>query len=268
MTRPTRLAIVPIACAATLVLTSCIPGVETARERRAFISAVALEAGLDVYATQPIGAFYRVDGLSAGIGQVETCRFAAYSPIPPNVATLPTLPAGERLYTDIGGRRDTLFRTSSLGVETYQLRSGGAIPYTPGDTLFLEVPGDDAGFPAANILVRTAEPFVFDEPGEGTEGQPLTVTWTASPLAGSLMTVSLRFNSIGGSDDPNAQIYCTFTDDGSGEVPANLTSSWIASAPASRSHFATRIRYTELVIDSRTSVTLLSYFERPTPPLP
>lgn len=239
-----------------------------AKERTGFISATAYDAGGGNYALRFLGAFYKYDGLVTGIGAPESCQGARYTPQNTSVATLPTVSAGEYLYTQIGGRKDTLFQSAGLGLTAYQLLTVNAVPFTPGDTLTVEVPGATGGFPGTVLKVRTAEAFTFDPVGTGTDGQPLTISWTPAPQPGSLMTFSLRFNSGGTAATPDAQIYCVFNDDGSGEVSAALANIWRATLPESRSVQAARIRQTEVVFDRDTKVTLLSYFERPLAPVP
>lgn len=262
-----RLLRLSLAVALAVSSTACIPDVGTGRERTGFISAVTYDAGGGNTSMRLTGAFYRYDGLQTGLQEPETCVGLPFSLVPPSVANLPSLDAGNFLFTDIGGRRDTLFRSSGLGITTYQLVSVVGIPFTGGDTLRLEIPGNVDGFPAGVMQVRTAEPFTFDPIGEPAEQQPLPITWTAAPQPGSLMTFSLRF-SDGTGDQPNVQIYCTFTDDGAGQVPADLAAIWASSAPVTRRVLATRIRVNELEFDRRTRAFLLSYFDQPLSPLP
>ncbi len=239
-----------------------------AKERTGFISATAYDAGGGNYALRFLGAFYKYDGLVTGIGAPENCQGAPYTPQNTTVATLPTLSAGQHLYTTIGGRKDTLFQSTGLGLTAYQLLTVNAVPFTPGDTLTVEVPGETGGFPGTVLKVRTSEAFTFDPIDPGTEGQPLTIRWTPAPQPGSLMTFSLRLNTGGTAATPNAQIYCVFNDDGTGEVSAALGNIWRGALPESRSVQAVRIRQTEVVFDQNTKVTLLSYFERPLSPVP
>lgn len=239
-----------------------------AKERTGFISATAYDGGGGGYAMRFLGAFYKYDGLVTGIPAAETCQGAPYRAENTTVATLPTVSAGQYLYTEVGGRRDTLFQSSGLGLLAYQLLTVNAVPFTPGDTLTVEVPGETGGFPGTTLKVRTAEAFTLSPVGTGTDGQPLTVTWTPAPQPGSLMTISLRLNGSGTSTTPDAQIYCVFNDDGSGDISAALAGVWRAAEPESRSVKATRIRQTEVVFDANTKVTLLSYFDQPLAPVP
>jgi hypothetical protein len=239
-----------------------------AKERTGFISATTYDGGGGNYALRFLGAFYKYDGLSTGIPAAETCQGGPYTPQNTSVASLPTLSAGQYLFTDIGGREDTLFQTLGLGITAYQLLTVNAVPFTPGDTLTIDVPGETGGFPGTVLKVKTAEAFTHDPIGTGTVGQPLGISWTPATSPGSLMTFSLRLNTTGTADQPNAQIYCVFNDDGSGEIGAALAEVWRAALPESRSVQASRIRQTEVVFDRNTKVTLLSYFDRPLAPVP
>jgi len=253
---------------AALGLTGCVNDRFNApRDRVGFISSLAFSTGGDTYATRPLGAFYRANGLAVNLGELETCVGVPYSIVPPTVATFPTVPAGQYLFTTLSGRSDTLFQTATLGLQTYQLLTVNAIPFVPGDTLTVEVPGDVSGFPGTTIRVRTAEPFEYNIPAAPTDNEPMTLTWTPAPAPGSYMVASLRLNNTGTGTDPDAQIYCLFNDDGSGQVPAPLTTVWNASLPESRSSLFTRVRFTTIEFDARTRLSLLSYFDRPTQPL-
>lgn len=254
--------------AALVALSACSDRFGPAKEKTGFISATAYDGGGSNFAMRFTGAFYRYDGLSTGIPAAETCQGAPFTTTPVSVATLPSISAGQHLYTVIGGRRDTLYQASGLGILAYQLLSVSAVPYTPGDTLTIEVPGEVGGFPGTTLKVRTAEAFSHAPVGTGTDGQPLTITWTPAPSPGSLMLFSLRLNSSGTAATPDAQILCVFNDDGSGEVSASLANIWRSALPESRSTKATRIRLDEHVFDANTKVTLLSYFDRPLEPLP
>jgi hypothetical protein len=254
--------------AGILSLAACNDRFGPAKERTGFISATAYDAGGGAYAMRFLGAFYKYDGLTTGIPAAETCQGGPFNSQNSTVATLPSLSAGQYLYTRLSGRVDTLFQSSGLGITAYQLLTVNAVPFIPGDTLTLEIPGETGGFPGATLRVRTAEAFTHDPVGTGTEGQPLTITWTPAPAPGSLMAFSLRFNSTGTATLADAQISCIFNDDGSGEVNASLAAIWRASQPESRSVKATRIRQTQVVFDANTKVTLLSYFDRPLEPVP
>ena len=250
-----------------VALTACVDGLSPASERTGFISATTVNIGAGPnYAVTFVGAFYRYDGLEVGFEPPETCQAYVYSSLPVPIASFPTIDAGDRLITTISGRQDTLLKTNALGVTSYQLAGTiGSVPLTPGDTLSIVIPGALAGFPAATVRVRTSEPFTFDPVGTAGETQPVPVTWTAAPAPGSVMLFYLRFSSLSTTDEPNTEIRCAFTDDGSGSVPVPFSSAWSAAPPGSRSVVVQRARLSTVSLDSKTRVSLLSFFDRPLP---
>jgi len=256
-----------IPVAAALLASGCIDGLSPASERTGFISAstVSLGGGTS-YGLTFIGAFYRFDGLEVGFEEPDACQGYVYTPGPIPVGTFPTVNAGDRLITLISGRQDTLVRSSVSGIESYTLSSSvGSVPMIPGDTLTVDIPGSLDGFPAVSVRVRTAEPYVFDPLVTPADGAPLAMTWTAAPAPGSLMLVYMRFSSLSTSDIPNTEIRCAFTDDGSGSLIPGFTSAWFNSPLASRSVVTQRARLTTAVVDSKTKVLLVSFFDRPLP---
>jgi hypothetical protein len=259
--RSARLATIPL----VFLLTGCIDALKPASERTGFVSASTVQTGAGPdYALKFIGAFYHFDGLQLGIEPPETCEVYVYTVTQPPVGQFPTVDAGPRLYTSVSGREDTLYKSTSLGIPTYQLAPIlGKIPFTPGDTLTLDIPGALGGMPPATLQVRTAEPFDHDPIGTATEGDPVTVTWTAATEPGSQMLFFLRFSSISVSDEPNVELRCAFDDDGSGTIQPPYSSAWSTAPEGSRSAVVQRVRYTRLDLDAKTSVTLISSFDRP-----
>ena len=74
-----------------------------------------------------------------------------YTPILTISGSLLTLNAGEFLFTSIGGRVDTLAPLLGLSLRVYSAIRPLGIPYTPGDTLAVTIPGSVSGFPASAI---------------------------------------------------------------------------------------------------------------------
>lgn len=247
-----------------LLLSGCVETLQPSRERTGFISASTVSVGAGpIYALNFTGAFYRYDDLGTGIEPPETCQAYNYSTDPTPLASLPTMSAGPALYTLVSGRADTLFTSDALGFTTYELTSVNSVPHTPGDTLTVEIPGALDGFPATTLRVRTAEPFTHDPVGTAASESPLPLTWTAAPAPGSLMLFYLRFNASGTSDLPDTEIHCAFTDDGSAQIIPPYSTAWSNASAVSRSVVAQRVRQTRVEIDSKTRVTLLSFFDVP-----
>lgn len=258
----------PALFAVALATTACIPTLENSRERTAYVSAVAHQAGASTYLLRLTAAFYQTEQSVSSLDSPEVCGGYPYSPLPPTLAFLPTLPAGQYLFTNVGGRTDTLFQSTAVGLTTYQLQSVPGIPFASGDTLTLTVPGDVQGFPALQARVRVAERFDYSPIVAPAEGEPLVLSWTPAPAPGALIVFSLRYNSSGVSDEPDAQVYCVFQDDGAGQVPVALSNAWRVSSVASRSVYASRVRRTTVEVDDRTRLILYSFFDVPTPAIP
>jgi hypothetical protein len=254
-----------------LGLTACIEGLTPARERTGFISAVTFfdSTAVDVFRVQYLGAFYRYDGLSTDIGTLDNCIPQQYVPQGPTIAFLPTLDAGAHVLAQLSGREDTLQADDASGLRLYRIPgTSNTVAFIPGDTLTMVIPGGEGGFPGMTVRVRTAEPFTFDPVGDPPEGQPLAITWTAATEPGSVIAFNLRFSNNSVDTIPNTQIRCLFVDDGNGQVDAVNANFWAGSDPASREVAVERIRRTTVQFDARTSVTLLSYFDRPLLPAP
>lgn len=164
-------------------------------------------------------------------------------------------------------REDTLHVVEQFGLRLYRTLLVAGIPVTPGDTLAVTIPGS-IEFPGLTIRTRTAEVFTFVDPGAPVVGEPVNLTWRSPGAPGSTMVFFLRYaNSIAPGGVPNEQIVCGFADDGSGTIDPSYLNGWQSAPPTSRAIAATRLRYNEIQVDSRTRVTIVSTFEIPTPPI-
>lgn len=235
-------------------------------ERVGFIDARAYDdAGESVLRVN--GTFYRAYGLDVLIGLPGACQVLAYDPDGAGGGA-PTVDAGPTLTASIGGANAAVARTTVGTSINYNMAAGASLAYVPGDTLSISIPGEAGGFPAANIKVRTAEPFVMDllvAPPSGPT--PTVVTWSPATVSGSLMTLSLRYSTVDAVLTPNAQIYCVFHDNGTFTLPDDIRTAWAASDPESRSQFAQRVRESTVVINRSTRVRLFSFYGFPTPTL-
>lgn len=250
-----------------LLTTACIETLEPSKEKSAYVSAIAHTAGAGTFQLRLTGAFYQADEFTSSLDKPETCGAYPYT-TQTSVGSFPTMSAGDRLYTNVGGRVDTLFKTSLAGLLTYQLVSVPGIPFVVGDSLMLTVPGDVDGFPAVQAKVRVAEPFTYDPIGTAGDGEALPLTWVPAATPGALMIFSLRFNTSGVSEEPDTQIYCVLLDDGSHSIEPAYAVAWGVAPAASRSVYASRARRTRVEVDGRTRLSLYSFFDLPTPASP
>lgn len=251
-----------------LVLTgsACMEDFSLDPERVGFIDARAFEDGGSNVLRVSAG-FYRGYGLDVLVGLPGLCQVLAYNP-EDDTSGAETVSAGPSLTATVSGANSTVPRITTGTYVSYAMPLGANLPYVPGDTLAVSIPGDAEGFPAATVKVRTAEPFVMEAVVPPPAGPSSTeVIWTPAPVPGSVMTLSLRYSTEDGVMTPNAQIYCVFVDDGSAILPDAVRTAWVASAPESRSQFAQRVREASVAISGSTRVRIFSFYEVPTPSL-
>jgi len=97
--------------------------------------------------------------------------------------------------------------------------------------------------------------------------QPMTVTWQPATEPGSVMVVSLRYNSTPGATQPDLEIACAFEDDGSGTISSTLANGWGAAQPGTQEFAFIRVRERIVEFDDRTRARVRSIFEYPLRPL-
>ena len=243
---------------------ACVDTLEIPNARYGVVSIATYRDDLLGTAMAPEAIFYDKTDLRITPPAADSCQFAAYTPSQ-NVNTSSfTLSAGDFLLSTVGARTDTLRPYFVGNLAIYRPPTGRLLPFTPGDTLTLQVPGSPAGFPAITSNVRTAEAFTHDSVVTPVAGQPMQLTWTPAPQSGSLMTFALRYaNAFSTDQTPNEQVFCGFTDDGSGTIPAEFIEFWRNAPVQSRSVRAIRLRVKEVVIDSRTRLAIVSTYGLP-----
>ena len=251
---------------AVLVLTTaCIDSIDVPNGRFGTIAAAALDNGGGGYVMDPEAAFYGETDLGYTPFPNDTCIVLAYSNVTTVNSSLVTLNAGDRLFTSVSGRVDTLVPIPGINIRVYTPVRTNGIPFIPGDTLSITVPGTASGFPASAISVRTAEPFTHSAIGIPGENQPLTVTWTPAPAPGSQMTFSLRYANATSTAGLNEQVFCSFNDDGAAVIGADYLNGWRTALNDQRSTRAVRIRSREVLVDTRTKLSVISSFAQPLP---
>ena len=189
------------------------------------------------FTTAPQLAFYRVSGATfeSAAGVRDTCYLAAYSESSttggsPGTSTTTGLGAGAFIMVAIGNRVDSLTRTGGALDPVYRSSLSAGIPYTPGDSMVITIPGDRTGFPTSSFRGRTAEPFTMGQLGVPQLGSPVNITWTPATDPNAAMFVTFRYVSGLSSALPfNRQIACSFIDDGSAQVSAAVSADWTSS---------------------------------------
>jgi len=248
--------------AVAAVVAGCVETLDPPNGRFGAITAAAFDAGAANYAMRPEAAFYDETDLSYVPFPTDTCLLASYFPTTSvSTGSLRFMNAGDFLQASVSGRTDSLRPVANINVPIYRTPSAGGIPYVPGDTLTIVIPG--AAFPASAISMRTAEAFTHGAIGIPAEGQPLSLTWTPATVSGSQMTFSLRYANSVATAGLNEQVFCSFVDDGAATVPAIFLTGWVNALGEQRETRATRIRSREVTVDARTKLSLLSTFSQP-----
>lgn len=256
-----------LAPAAAAVIAACDDSLQgVGREQTwgfVLVSAKKTQAGSHV--TAPEGLFFK--GNLAAVPNADftgdTCSDGFFNE-GNNLTGVTYLDAGLSVEAIMSGTTNTLARTTTSQGLSY-LVSGGSTGYSPGDSIFVTIPGASGGFPAAAIRAKTAEPFTFpavDPPG-GTE--TILLNWTTPQDPRSAMIVSLRYQSAG-STTFNRHVLCTFQDDGVDSIPFRWHQNWSSSA-GERVVVATRLR-THYVAIGDANLGVISTYQVPTPPHP
>jgi hypothetical protein len=174
------------------------------------------------------------------------------------------LDAGPTVATTLGGVAGTLNRETTNEGLAYHF-AGGAVPFTPGDSIVVTTSGVSGGYPAGTIRAKTAEAFAFptDIPiPAGTEA--IQLTWTAPQDTRSSLVVSLRYATTQNPAQLSRNVLCTFIDDGVDSIPFRWHQNWSTSSGL-RAVVATRLR-TNYVTAGEGNLGVISTYQVPTPP--
>ncbi|HVZ48894.1 MAG TPA: hypothetical protein VG916_08930, partial [Gemmatimonadaceae bacterium] len=155
MTRPSVVSLTVLAAVAAVAACDFSTG-DTAGSPYG-VGLISTQGSAGAYTMSPAIAFYRVSGATLVNSAVtrDTCVETTYSPAGDTIATTaPALSAGAFIVLGVSGRTDTL-RHSNTADPYY--RSSGAIPFSPGDSMTIAIPGDGNGFPASSFKAGTAE---------------------------------------------------------------------------------------------------------------
>lgn len=250
-------------------LTACLDVALPTNLKAGFFTQSAHSDGGSGYVLIPEATFYANINLAANDLPQDSCLLSPYSAGTGNTTVFSTIEAGPLIFTRVAGvREDSLFPVLGGGVLSYRPRLGERIPFVPGDSLEITVPGAVVGFPSVIMKTRTSEAFTHDPIVVPATPQPVTFTWTAAPQPGSTMILSLRYADSLSTGSVNRQIYCGFVDDGSGTIPAALVSGWINSVDGRREMRASRYRQKVVQINANQRFTFISLFTQPLPPIP
>ena len=255
-----------IAAPAALLLTTACLDVDTQPTDRIGLITTRAYVNAGTPVLRGSATFYRVSNLQLQDATPRACELFPYDPNAVGAA-VPTLDAGNFLTFTVAG--------SSLGADQvqvgaflrYEMEPGLFLNFASGDTVTVGIPGATGGFEPTTIRVRLAEAFTAGPLPEFVDNQPFDLTWTPAVAPGSVMLVSMRYNSTGEGTRADAEVACIFADDGTGSVAPNLAGPWNNAPETGKAVVFTRIRESTVVFDSRTRTRLRSFYDVPTPTL-
>jgi hypothetical protein len=205
----------------TLLLAAC-RSLEVEIVQVAIIS-VPTELTEQGYESKPFASFIEGSGIglsSTVVGQ-EGCVVRATTAVPGSPG-FDNIDGGPGITVRFSGPEATLTKRIVDSREIYALPEGVSMAFTPGEQITVTTPGAVDGFPARQLIARTAEAFTaapITLPTSTTDD--LTVTWTPVPdVSGSAMFYSIRYSSPGISDE--REIACVFRDDGTGLIGSTM----------------------------------------------
>ncbi len=228
-----------------------------------FITVAAQQDQASQLRTTPNAVFFRgeVSTLPSSSQRPDSCFPAQnYNPPSNSFAGVTYLDAGPTVSVSMGGRSDDLVRQSASGVTAYNLASG-TIPYRPGDSAIVRVPGVAGGYPAVEVRAKTAEAFTLQNPVAPAAGA-LPLRWTAATDTNSSMIVQLIWTPSGSSQP--REVRCAFRDDGIDSIPRTSFALWADPGNTRQEIIAIRLR-TLLRNISGGAVQFTSTFQVPTP---
>ena len=222
------------------------------------------------YTTYPKINFYSVGSASFSFSSrnTDTCQVGPYDTTATTSNPATHLGAGAFMLFAVSGDTDSLYKATTSDM-SYTPATLSGIPFNPGDSVWLNIAGDIAGFPALRGQSRTAEPFTITTPTVPPVGQPMLINWSAATDLNAGMYIALLYDSKG-TGTLNTQIFCDFVDDGQGTVQSYLVPA-LSSSSIGWVMRAQRVRTALLLSNSTSSlgyVNVISTFDVPTPVSP
>ncbi|MBW7935132.1 MAG: hypothetical protein H3C62_16290 [Gemmatimonadaceae bacterium] len=260
-----RQRLVPLALAAVATIAvACVEGsTSVTGVPFGFVTIAAQRSGA-AYITSPVGTFYSTSGLGTPTASSswDSCRVGTYSSAPASLGDVfPSLDAGAAIEVRLPGRVDSLFPAVVGNDVQYRLRGAG-VPYVPGDSVSVVVPGRAGGYPAVSFKAKTAEVLTVVDFGEVPVGPRLDLHWNPGHDANGTVAFAFRYGALA-ADTLNTQISCQFRDDGTDSIPSKYIASW-ASAKT-KSWVATRVRTHVVPVAGSGFFDFISTFDVPTP---
>ncbi len=251
-------AIVAVACTDASTSVSAVPF--------GFVTLAAQQKGAG-YVTSPVGTFYNASGLGVPTASAswDSCRQETYSRATVGLGDIfPSLGAGSAIQVVLPGRTDSLF-PAAVGNDVQYRLQGAGVPYVPGDSVSVVIPGRDGGYPAVSFKAKTAEALTIADFGTPTVGPRLDLRWNVGQDLNGTVAFAFRYGALS-ADTLNEQITCQFKDDGADSIPARYIAAWAGAR--TRTWSAARVRTYVAPVARGGYFDFISTFDIPTPVAP
>lgn len=253
---------------ATAFIAACDNSLEGINLQRTwgFVTVSALKDANDAHFADVEGLFFQgnLSSVPNSDFNADTCSDVAFTSGGGTLSGVTHLDAGEVVTATMGGVQTLMERTTTANGLAYA--PPDPVPFTPGDSIVVDIQGAPGGFPAGSIRAKTAEALTFPtiiDPPSGTEA--IQLAWSAPQTPGSVLVVSLRY-APASSPTISRQVLCNFIDDGVDSIPFRWHQNWSATS-GERVVVATRLR-THYVAVGDANLGVISTYEFPTPQIP
>lgn len=258
---------VPLVIAAlATVAVACTDATNLSSVPYGFVTFVAQQSG-GGFTASPIGTFFSASGLGVptAVSPWDSCRLQTYSRATVGLGEVySNISAGTAIQLKVSGRTDSLFPGAVGNEVQYRLRAA-SIPYLPGDTVSVVVPGSADGYPAITFKAKSAEVLTVTDFGAAATGARLDLRWNAGQDLNSTVAFAFRYGALN-ADTLNTQVYCQFRDDGADSIPAKYMGAWAQAR--SKTWVASRVRTYVAPVARNGYFDFISTFDVPTPPSP
>jgi hypothetical protein len=167
----------------------------------------------------------------------DTCTVYDYAgpPDEPNPIKVDNLNAGSSIAVATDKAEGSMVPSyNAAGSVVYSVPTG-PLPFTPGELVNIEIPGDTGGFPAQSLKIATLKKPTF-APIERHPAEDLTLSWSPVGDSRGAIQLSFLFSSDSANTTPNKEMFCSLRDDGSYTIPHYLVAgAWASSSEAAQS---------------------------------
>jgi hypothetical protein len=253
----------PVLATAAVVACSDSLSSSVTEQTWGFVTLDAKKTASGVYQTSPQALFFkgRLAALPNASLVLDSCVDTPFDGSGNNLTGVTYLDAGALVSTAVSGRQDTLQRIATTTSITYE-KNG--IPFRPGDTIVVTVPGATGGYPAAEIRAKTAEAFTINDIPTPSGTEAIQLRWTAGQDLASAMILELRYTS---ATNVPRELLCSYADDGVDSIPFRQHQTWSIGTSSARTVVATRLR-TNFKVVGDGLLEVISTFAVPTPTVP